>query len=170
MRISTLIANIRNPPPESVVGHMTRADGRTMRLLPFAVLINLVWLFLWALLARESFTGVILPTLLSVPLFVYLHLCVYFYGGANHIRLRYVACIFALGYAIAPFNFSALAYLIFGFFMIAYLVSVRTATVVIVASIGAFVLEMWWLGAPVQAIMSALIPSLTLAIIAIFTA
>jgi two-component system sensor histidine kinase DesK len=170
MLISTLIANIRNPPPDSVVGHMTRADGRTMRLLPFAVLINLAWLFVWAVLSRQSFTGVILPTLVSVPVFVYLHLCVYFYGGPNHVRLRYVAGVFAMGYALAPYNFSSLAYLIFGFFMIAYLVTVRTAIVVILGSIAAFVVQMWLLGAHRDAILGAFIPSLTLAIIAIFTA
>src|SRR5688572_23527697 len=122
MRFSTLIANIRNPPHESVVGYMTRADGRVMHMLPFVMLINLVWLFVWALLARQSFSGVILPTLISLPLFIYLHLCVYFYQGPNSIRLRYVAGIFALGYILAFWNFSSLGYLIFGFFMLVYLV------------------------------------------------
>src|SRR5687768_14060629 len=120
MRIKKLIENIRNPPSDSVVGYMTTADGRTMRFLPFVILINLAWLFVWALLARQSFTEVILPTLLSVPVFVYLHLCVYFYGGPGHIRLRYVAGVFLLGYLLAPYNPSSLGYLIFGFFMLAY--------------------------------------------------
>ncbi len=93
MRLSTLIANIRNPPHESVVGYMTRADGRTMHLLPFVILINLVWLFVWAVLSHQSFVRVILPTLISVPVFVYLHLCVYFYEGPNRIRLSYVAAV-----------------------------------------------------------------------------
>jgi two-component system, NarL family, sensor histidine kinase DesK len=170
MRISTLIQNIRTPPQDSVVGYMTRADGRTMRFLPFVILTNLVWLFVWAILARQSFTDVILPTLLSVPLFVYLHLCVYFYAGPNSVRLRYVAAIFAMAYGLAPFNPSALAYLIFGFFMIAYLVSVRTSMVVIIVSIGGFVLQLAWLGAPLEAIMSTLVPAVTLGITAIFTA
>ena len=170
MLISTLIRNIRNPPQDSVVGFMTRADGRTMRFLPFVILINLLWLFVWAVLSRESFTNVILPTLLSVPLFVYLHLCVYFYGGQNNVRMRYVAGVFALGYAVAPFNYSSLAYIIFGFFMVAYLLRVGVAMLVIIASIAGFVLEMMLLGAPGGAIMSALVPSLTLAIIAVFTA
>jgi two-component system sensor histidine kinase DesK len=170
MRLSTLIKNIRHPPQDSVVAYMTRADGRTMRYLPFVILINLVWLFVWAILARHSFTDVILPTLLSVPVFVYLHLCVYFYGGPNNVRLRYVAAIFFLAYGLAPFNPSSLAYLIFGFFMIAYLVTVRMSIVVTVVSIGGFVLQLWWLGAPVEAIMSTLVPAVTLGIIAIFTA
>ena len=111
MRPSTLIANIRNPPEHSIVGYMTRADGRTMRLLPFVILINLAWLFVWAVLARQSFTGVILPTLLSVPVFVWLHLCVYFYDGKNpQVRLWYIAGVFALGYILAPFNPSSLGY------------------------------------------------------------
>jgi two-component system sensor histidine kinase DesK len=171
MRPSTLIANIRNPPECSVVGHMTRADGRTMRLLPFVILINLAWLFVWAILARQSFTGVILPTLLSVPVFVYLHLCVYFYDGSKpSVRLGYVAGVFAIGYVLAPWNPSSLGYVIFGFFMVAYLLPVLQAACVIVASIVLFVLEMWILDAPNQAIFSVLIPSVTLAIIAIFTA
>jgi two-component system, NarL family, sensor histidine kinase DesK len=170
MRISTLIKNIRNPPHETVVGYMTRADGRTMRFLPFVILVNLAWLFVWAVLARQSFTHVILPTLISVPIFVYLHLCVYFYEGTNRVRLWYLAGIFALSYALAPWNFSSLGYLIFGFFMIVYLVPLRYAVAVIVGSILVFVLEMWLLDASSGAITSALVPSVTLAIIAIFTA
>jgi two-component system sensor histidine kinase DesK len=170
MRISRLLENIRNPPPESMVGYMTRSDGRPMRFLPFVILVNLAWLFVWAVLARQSFTGVILPTLLSVPVFVYLHLCVYFYDGPNPVRLRYVAGVFALGYLLAPFNFASLGYLIFGFFMIAYLVDIKQAVLTIVASIAAFVAQMWWLDAPTDAIWSVLVPTVTLAVIAIFTA
>ncbi len=170
MRFSTLLHNIRNPPPASVVGYMTRADGRTMRLLPFVILINLAWLFVWAILSRQSFSGVILPTIISVPFFVYLHLCVYFYGGPNSVRLRYVAGVFALAYILAPWNFSSLGYLIFGFFMVAYLVPTWQATLVITGSIALFVLQMWLLGAQSEMIVSILVPSITLAIIAIFTA
>lgn len=170
MRLSTLIANIRNPPHESVVGYMTRSDGRVMHMLPFVILINLVWLFAWALIARLSFLHVILPTLISVPIYVYLHLCVYFYDGPNRVRLRYVAGVFTLAYLLAPWNMSAMGYLIFGFFMLVYLVSTRTAATFIGVSIAAYVTEMWLLGANSDAIMSALVPSLTLAAIAIFTA
>ncbi len=170
MRLSQLIQNIRNPPEQSMVGYMTRSDGGTMRFLPFVVLINLVWLFLWAVLARQSFSGVILPTLLSVPVFIYLHLCVYYYGGPNKIRLLYVLGEFALGYALAPFNFSSLGYLIFGFFAVAYLVTTLQAVAIIISSIVLFTLQCWWLGASTEAIVSVLIPSVTLAIIAIFTA
>src|ERR1041384_6506835 len=170
MRISTLLENIRNPPHESVVGYMTRADGRTMRLLPFVILINLVWLFVWAVLAGQSFMDVILPTLISVPIYVYLHLCVYFYGGKNNVRLWYVAGVFALGFALAPWNFSSLGYLIFGFFMIVYLIPLKYSIAIITGSIVAFVAQMWWLGSSSGGIVSALVPSVTLAIIAIFTA
>jgi two-component system sensor histidine kinase DesK len=170
MRPSTLIANIRNPPEHSIVSYMTRADGSTMRLLPFVVLINLAWLFVWAILARQSFSGVILPTILSVPVFVWLHLCVYFYDGSNpKARLAYVAGIFALGYALAPWNFSSLGYLIFGFFTVAYLMPTLHAASVILISICAFVVEMWLLGASRESVVSVLVPSVTLAIIAIFT-
>ena len=57
MRISELIKNIREPPPESLVGYMTRYEGRVMRNMPFFILINLAWMFLWPLLARQSFSG-----------------------------------------------------------------------------------------------------------------
>lgn len=170
MRISTLIQNIRNPPEDSMVGYMQRADGRTMRLLPFVVLINLAWLFVWAVLAKQSFSGVILPTILSVPVFVWLHLCVYFYGGPNSVRLRYVAGVFALGYILAPWNYSSLGYLIFGFFTVAYLVNTWQAALVIVGSITLFMIQMAYLGANTDSIVSILVPSVTLAIIAIFTA
>jgi two-component system, NarL family, sensor histidine kinase DesK len=170
MRIKRLIDNIRNPPPDSMVGYMTHADGRVMRFMPFVILINLVWLFVWAVLAHQSFTGVILPTLISVPIFVYLHLCVYYYGGSNRVRLRYVAGVFALGYLLGPFNFASLGYLIFGFFMVAYTVTIRRAAVVILLSIALFVIEMMLLKASTDSIVSILVPSLTLAIIAIFTA
>jgi two-component system sensor histidine kinase DesK len=170
MHPRTLIRNIRNPPTDSVVANMTRADGRTMRYLPFVILINLAWLFLWAVLARASFTNVILPTLLSVPVYVYLHLCVYFYGGSHRVRLMYVAGVFTMAYLLAPFNFAALGYLIFGFFMVAYMVPIRQGVKVIFGSIAAFVVEMWLLGADTGGILSALVPSLTLAVIAVFTA
>jgi two-component system sensor histidine kinase DesK len=170
MHPRTLIRNIRNPPTDSVVANMTRADGRTMRYLPFVILINLAWLFLWAVLARASFANVILPTLLSVPVYVYLHLCVYFYGGPHRVRLMYVAGVFAMAYLLAPFNFASLGYLIFGFFMVAYMIPIRQGVKVIFGSIAAFVVEMWLLGADTGGILSALVPSLTLAVIAVFTA
>jgi two-component system sensor histidine kinase DesK len=170
MRISTLIRNIRNPPHESVVGYMTRADGRVMHMLPFVILINLVWLFVWAVLAKASFSDVILPTLISLPFYIYLHLCVYFYDGPNRVRLMYIAGVFALAYILAPWNFASLGYLIFAFFMIVYLIETWQATVVIAASIALFMLEMWLLGASGNSLASALVPSVTLAIIAIFTA
>src|ERR1041384_2073814 len=168
MRISTLIQNIKTPPHESGVGYMTRADGRTMRLLPFVILINLVWLFVWAVLAGQSFMDVILPTLISVPIYVYLHLCVYFYGGTNNVRLWYVAGVFALGFALAPWNFSSLGYLIFGFFMIVYLIPMKVSSAVIALSIAAFMLEIKLLGASGSTLVSVLVPAVTLAVIAVF--
>jgi two-component system sensor histidine kinase DesK len=170
MRLSTLIANIRKPPHESVVGYMTRSDGRTMHLLPFVILINLIWIFLWPLLARQSFLHVILPTLISVPIFVYLHLCVYFYDGPNAIRLRYVAGVFALAYALEYWNPSSLGYLIFGFFMVVYLVPLKVSLKVIAGSIFLFALEAGLLGADFSALISMLVPAITLGVIAIFTA
>ena len=81
MNLNQLLESIRNPPPESMVGLMTRADGKAMRFMPFMILFNLAWLFLWIILARQPFATVILPTILTVPVFVYFHLGTYFYGG-----------------------------------------------------------------------------------------
>src|SRR4030095_2715662 len=93
-----LLQNIRQPPPDSMVGHMTRADGRVMRSLPFVMLIHLIWLFLWPVLAGASFSKVILPTLLSVPPFLYLHLCTYYFAGPQIRRARYIAGVYVLAY------------------------------------------------------------------------
>jgi hypothetical protein len=91
-----LIEAIREPPPDSLVGLMTRADGRVMRTMPFVILINLAWVFFVTLIARESFLRVILPSILSVPVFVWLHLCTYYTGGGPAVRRRFIASIVAL--------------------------------------------------------------------------
>ena len=54
MYLRQLVHNIRQPPPDSMVGHMTRSDGQAMRAMPFFTLVNLAWLFLWALLGMLS--------------------------------------------------------------------------------------------------------------------
>jgi two-component system sensor histidine kinase DesK len=54
--------------------------------------------------------------------------------------------------------------------MVAYMVPIRQGVKVIFGSIAAFVVEMWLLGADTGGILSALVPSLTLAVIAVFTA
>ena len=171
MRLRQLLHNIREPPGDSIVGLMTRVDGHVMRNMPFMVLINLAWLFLWPILAHDSFLHVFLPTLLTVPVFLWLHLCIWFVGGKNSVRLRYVAGVFALAYVLAPFNLSALGYLIFAFFTFAHLVRMRTAFLVISASIAAYLLEMLLLvGSNTSALLSALLPAVILGITAIYTA
>ncbi|MEO8018597.1 MAG: sensor histidine kinase [Pseudomonadota bacterium] len=170
MRLSNLLQNIRQPPPDSTVGRMTRADGKVMRTMPFVILINLVWLFFWALLSHQDFAQVILPTLLTVPVFLWLHLCVYFYGGPNSVRLRYVSGTFALSYALAPFNVAAMGYLIFAFFSFTYLVTMRTAWIVVFGSIVAFAVELVFLGHNSTTILSVVVPSILLGITAIYTA
>src|SRR5438045_1396520 len=102
MRPSQLLHNIRHPPADSMVGHMTRADGKVMHTLPFVMLIHLVWVFMWPLLSQASFTHVILPTLLSVFPFVYLYLSTYYYGGPPRKRLRYIFGIFLLAFVLTP--------------------------------------------------------------------
>ncbi len=54
MRPSHLIKNIREPPPDSLVGYMTRADGRVMHTMPFVILFNLAWLFFCGRCSRTS--------------------------------------------------------------------------------------------------------------------
>jgi len=170
MRLKTLLQNIREPPANSTVGRMTRADGKAMRSMPFVILINLAWLFFWAILAHESFLRVILPTLLTVPVFLWLHLCVYFYGGPHSVRLSYVAGIFALAFVLAPFNPAGMGYLIFGFFGFTYLVTMRTAFVVVFGSIAAFAFELWLFGANAGMLWGVVVPSMLLGITAIYTA
>src|SRR4051812_26226742 len=122
MRLQQLLHNIRQPPPDCMVGYMTRSDGTAMRTLPFVMLIHLIWLFLWPLLQRESFVRVLLPTLISVVPFLYFHFCTYFYGGPPRVRVRYVAGYYLLGFALTPFNVSGMGYLIFGFFAVSFTV------------------------------------------------
>ena len=49
-----LIEAIREPPPDSLVGLMTRADGRVMRTMPFVILFNLAWVFFWPVIVLSS--------------------------------------------------------------------------------------------------------------------
>jgi len=170
MRISELIKSIREPPPESLVGYMTRYEGRVMRNMPFFILINLAWILLWPLLARQSFTGVILPTLLSMVVFVYLHLCAYFYGGPVQIRWRYILGEYLLGFALAFVNLSALGYLIFAFFLTAFSLPLRYARYVIFGSSLLYALEAWLLGHGWQTLASVLMPCFLLALTALYTA
>jgi len=170
MRISQLIRSIREPPPESLVGFMTRFEGAFMRNMPFVILINLAWIFLWPLLARQSFLGVILPTLISVPIFIYLHLCTYFYGGPPSVRLRYVLGEFALGFALAPVNLSALGYLIFGFFGLSFTLPLRQAAALILTAVILFALETVLLGHSFATLMSVMVPGVLLGITAVYTA
>jgi two-component system, NarL family, sensor histidine kinase DesK len=170
MRISELIRSIREPPPESLVGYMTRYEGRFMRNMPFFILINLAWIFLWPLIARQPFLTVILPTLISVPVFVYLHLCSYFYGGPAHLRLRYVLCQYLLGYLLAYSNLSALGYLIFAYYGTAFSMSLRHARYVIFASVALFAIEILVLGHSWQTLASLMLPAILLAFSALYTA
>jgi two-component system sensor histidine kinase DesK len=170
MTLTQLLRNIREPPPESMVGLMTRADGRVMRTMPFVILINLAWLFLWPMIARESFVSVILPTIISVPIFLYLHLCTYYYGGPRSVRVRYIAGVFALGIALAPFNLSGLGYLIFAFFSLSFSVPMRTAWRVIVSVILTYIAMMMIMGHHWQTILSVALPAVILGITAIYTA
>jgi len=165
-----LLTNIREPPADSLVGMMTRADGRVMRTMPFVILFNLAWVFFWPLLARQSFLHVILPTLISVPLFVYLHLGTYFTGGGARRRWRFIGSIIALAYALTWFNLAALGYLIFSFFTIAFSTSMRGAYVAIGSVIAGYTLQVILLGHDFQTVISVLLPALLLGMSAIYTA
>lgn len=164
-----LLTNIREPPPESLVGIMTRADGRVMRSMPFVILFNLAWVFFWPLLARESFLHVILPTLLTVPLFVYLHLSTYFTGGGARVRWRYIGCIVALAYVLTWFNLAALGYLIFSFFTIAFSTSMRGAFFAIGGVIAGYLVQVALMHHDFTTMASVALPAILLGISAIYT-
>ena len=153
-----------------MIGYITQAEGKAMRTMPFMILFNLAWLFLWIILARQPFMTVILPTIVSVPFFLYLHLCTYFYGGPHTKRLRYIAGVFALGYALAPFNPAGLGYLIFGFFSLSFTVPTRIAWKLISASIALFVGELALLGHGSTTLLSVGIPGALLGMSAMYTA
>jgi two-component system sensor histidine kinase DesK len=170
MKLAQLLKNIREPPPESMVGHMIGADGRVMRYMPFVILFNMAWLFFYPIIAQLSFVKVILPTLLSLPVFIYLHLCTYFYGGPVAVRLRYIAGVFLLGFALVPFNLACLGYLIFGYFSTAFSMSTRNASKVIWGVVVAYIVETILLGHDTQIVLSCGLPAVLLGISAIYTA
>ena len=170
MKLGQLIQNIRIPPADSMVGYMSGAHGRVMRSMPFVILLNLAWLFLYPVLAQQSFTRVILPTLLSLPVFLYLHLCTYFVGGAHSTRLPYIWGVFALGFAMVPVNISCLGYLIFGFFSVSFNLTTRNAVRVIAGVVIAYTIELVLLGHSFSTIMYGVLPAALLAISAIYTA
>jgi two-component system sensor histidine kinase DesK len=165
-----LIANIREPPATSLVGYMLRYEGRFMRNMPFVILVNLGWIWLWPLIERQPFVKVMLPTLIATLIFVYLHLCTYFYGGPPRVRLRYIAGEYLLGYALAPFNISGLGFLIFGFFVTAFSMSLRHARIVIFTSVVLFAAETMLIGHGWQALAYVMTPAVLLAISALYTA
>jgi two-component system sensor histidine kinase DesK len=170
MRLKQLLQNIRNPPQDSMVGHMIGADGRVMRNMPFVILFNLAWLFFYPVLAHASFVGVILPTIISVPLFIYLHLCTHYYGGPRSVRLRYITAVFMLGFVLVLFNLAGLGYLIFGFFSVAFTLSTRDACKVIASTIVIYLAEIVLLGHNIQTVLSCGLPAVLLGISAIYTA
>jgi len=170
MRISKLIQSIREPPPESLVGYMTRFEGRFMRNMPFVILINLAWIYLWPFLARDPFLTVVLPTLIGTVVFVYLHLCTYFYGGPAEVRIRYVLGEYLLAFALAPFNPSSLGFLIFAFFVTSFSLPMRVARFVVFGSVILFGIEMVLLGHNLQTLASVMLPAVLLAITALYTA
>jgi len=170
MRLNELIRNIREPPPESLVGYMTRFEGRFMRNMPFVILINLAWIYLWPLLARDPFLTVVLPTLIATVIFVYLHLCTYFYGGPPEVRIRYILGEYLMGFVLAPFNPSSLGFLIFAFFVTSFSLPMRVARYVIFGSVFLFGLEIMLLGHSWQTLTSVILPAVLLAITALYTA
>jgi two-component system, NarL family, sensor histidine kinase DesK len=170
MRISELIKALRDPPPDSLVGYMTRYEGRFMRNMPFFVLINLSWIFLWPLISRQPFLTVILPILVSVPIFVYLHLCSYFHGGPAHERWVYIFGQYLLGYVVAFFSLSTVGYLIFAFYVTAFSMSLRQARYVIFGSVALFTLQIVLMGHRGDTLAYIILPAVLLALSALYTA
>jgi two-component system sensor histidine kinase DesK len=170
MTPNKLLHALRDPPPDSLVGMMTRADGRVMRTMPFVILFNLAWVFFWPVIARQSFLHVIVPTLISVPVFVYLHLCTYFTGGGAARRRQYIAAIVALGYLVSYFNLAALGYLIFTFFSAAFSTTMRGSFLWIGGTIAGYLIEIALLGNNVETLASVALPAVLLGISAVYTA
>jgi two-component system sensor histidine kinase DesK len=141
-----------------------------MRTMPFVILFNLAWVFFWPVIASQSFLHVILPSLISLPVFVYLHLCTYFSAGGVSVRRRYIGGIVALGYATAYFNLAALGFLIFSFFTIAFSTSIRGAWLTIAAVIAGYALEVALLGYDRQTLLAVTLPAVLLGISAVYTA
>jgi two-component system sensor histidine kinase DesK len=170
MRPAQLIRSIREPPSTSIVGYITRYEGRFMRNMPFVILINLAWIWLWPLIANQPFLTVLLPTLVATLAFIYLHLCTYFYGGSAVVRVRYIAGEYLIGFLLAPINLSALGFLIFAFFVTAFSMPMRMARYVIFGSVVLFMIETWLLGHNWQTMASVFTPAILLAITALYTA
>ncbi len=166
-----MLQNIRVPPADSLVGMMTRADGRVMRNMPFVILFNVAWVFFWPIIGHQSFMTVILPTLLSLPVFVYLHTCTYFTGGGPKVRRWYIGAICVLAYGLAAFNPASLGYLIFAFFTIAFTTAtLRGAALTMAAIIAIYLAELAQLGADETTLLSVTLPAVLLALSALYTA
>ena len=170
MHLKQLIKNIREPPRESMVGHMVGEHGSNLRHMPFVILFNLAWLFLYPVLAHASFWGVIFPTLLTVPVFVYLHLCTYFVEGSGLVRLKYVGAMFALGFLVVFFNVSGIGYIIFAYFSLAFCLPTRVVAKIIAAVVVLFVLQLILLGHNTGTILGCALPAALLGVSAIYTA
>jgi two-component system sensor histidine kinase DesK len=165
-----LIKSIREPPPESLVGYMSRYEGRGMRNMPFFTLINLAWIFMWPLIARQPFLTVLLPTIVVSLIFVYLHFCTYFYGGRPEVRLRYIAGEYLLGFLLAPVNLSGVGFLIFAFFVTAFTLPMRYARIVIFGSTVLYGAEAALMGHTGQTLAYVITPAVMLGLTAIYTA
>jgi two-component system sensor histidine kinase DesK len=113
---------------------------------------------------------VILPTIISVPIFVWLHLCTYYTGGGPAARRRYIAAVVVLGYSLSYFNLAALGYLIFSFFTASFSNTMRNACLWIGATIAGYLVEVALLGNNLQTMLSVALPAVLLGISAIYTA
>jgi two-component system, NarL family, sensor histidine kinase DesK len=171
MTPKTLIQCIREPPEDSLVGRASGARGKSLRSMPFVILLNLAWVFFWPVVSNKPFMTVILPTILSVPVFVYFHLCAYFAGGGDRARRWYIAGEFVVGYTAATFNLAALGYLIFGFFSLAFSAPIRTGAKIIFGSVVLFLIEAWLLGERhTSSLVSLGLPGVLLGISALYAA
>jgi two-component system sensor histidine kinase DesK len=168
MRLKQLRENMRNPPADSMVGYMTR-DARAMRTMPFMMLIHLIWLFLWPIVQGDSFVRVILPTIVSVPIFLYFHFSTYFCGGPARNRLVYIAGTTLLAFALTPFNASGMGYLIFSFFTVAFTLPTAVVWRPIAIVIALYTLEIHLLRYPSSAMVSITVPLLIFGVVAVYT-
>ncbi len=168
MALLQLLRDIRNPPADSLVGMMPSGKGFALRWIPFVMLIHLIWMYIWPILAHASFSKVIVPSLLSVPVFLYFYLQCY-YGPLRRLFVHGCALI-VLGFAVAPFNYSSGVYLIFAFFAMAYGIPVRKAWMVVAVSTVIYGAELVLVTNNYAATLSGVVPVAVLGIVAIYMA
>lgn len=133
-------------PDSTLRAEMADVHGRFARVLPWIWLIWLVWLFGPVLFAARSFPHWLVPTLLSLPVFLALyvaaHLC-----PRRHI-VWYAIAIAVLGGVLTPVNPWGETYLIYACTIAVDWGSLRKSSALVLAMLLAYSCLWLWLGFP----------------------